>query len=166
MLYQPWIYVVQSTKQAHYQPFINCTYWPVLGSYNNLNIIEMSPKSITSEAIDEIHKVILDGISESMASLVQSDMYGAINTAEKTTNGFYVIKFISEAYTLQKIQQFMDKLFCWWISCQGTISLLHERKHQLVLETTTNSTDHYIPNTHNNSSTSWGYHNTIYTRDP
>ena len=36
-----------------------------------------------------------------MASLVQSGMYGAINTAENTSNELYVIQFISEAYTLQ-----------------------------------------------------------------
>ena len=28
-------------------------------------------------------------------------MYGAINTDENTTNGFYVIQFLSEAYKLQ-----------------------------------------------------------------
>ena len=36
-----------------------------------------------------------------MTSLVQSGMYGAINTYYTTSNGFYVIQFISEAYTLQ-----------------------------------------------------------------
>ena len=36
-----------------------------------------------------------------MASFVQSGKYGVINAADKTTNGFYVIQFISEAYTLQ-----------------------------------------------------------------
>ena len=36
-----------------------------------------------------------------MASLVQSDMYGAINTDDNTSNGLYVIQFLSEAYTLQ-----------------------------------------------------------------
>ena len=46
-------------------------------------------------------KVVLDGISENMALLVQSGMYGAINTADSTKNGFYVIQFISETYTLQ-----------------------------------------------------------------
>ena len=50
---------------------------------------------------DEIHQVVLDGIIENMASLVQSGMYGAINTDDTTTNGFYVIQFLSEAYTLQ-----------------------------------------------------------------
>ena len=36
-----------------------------------------------------------------MASLVKSGMYGSINTDDTTRNGFYVIQFISEAYTLQ-----------------------------------------------------------------
>ena len=37
-----------------------------------------------------------------MASLVQSGMYGAINTADNTSYWLYVIQFISEAYKLQK----------------------------------------------------------------
>ena len=36
-----------------------------------------------------------------MASLVESGKYWDINTTETTTNGFYVIMFTSEAYTLQ-----------------------------------------------------------------
>ena len=71
---------VQSTKQARYQPIINFTYWPFLGPYKNWNIIHLTPKSIPSEAFDEIHQVVLDGISENMASLVQSGIYVAINT--------------------------------------------------------------------------------------
>ena len=50
---------------------------------------------------DEIHKVVLDGIGENMASLFQSGMYSAMNTDDTTTNGLYVIQFISEEYTLQ-----------------------------------------------------------------
>ena len=48
-----------------------------------------------------MHKVVIYGISENMTSLVQSVMYGAINTSDTTTNISYVIKFISESYTLQ-----------------------------------------------------------------
>ena len=36
-----------------------------------------------------------------MASLVQSDMHDYINTDDNTSNGFYVIKVLLEAYTLQ-----------------------------------------------------------------
>ena len=87
----PWISGIPSKKQARYPPVANCTYWPVLGSYKNWYIIDMSPKSTPFEAFDDIPKVVLDGISENMASSVQSG----------TKNGLYVIQFISEAYTLQ-----------------------------------------------------------------
>ena len=46
-----------------------------------------------------VHKVVLDGISENVASLVQLGKYGAINAADPTTMGYYVIKFLSEPYT-------------------------------------------------------------------
>ena len=61
----------------------------------------MSPKPTPFEAFKEIHQVVLYRIRDNMASLVQPGEYGAINTAETTTNGFYVIMFISEAYTLK-----------------------------------------------------------------
>ena len=36
-----------------------------------------------------------------MASLVQSGMYGDINTDDTTTSVLYIIKFSSEAYAIQ-----------------------------------------------------------------
>ena len=67
MLDKPWISGILSKKQACYQPVSNCTYWPVMGSYNNWNIINLTPKSIPFEAFDEIHTVVLDRISENTA---------------------------------------------------------------------------------------------------
>ena len=69
MLGQPWISGLQSIKQARYQPVINCTYLGLLGPYRNWNIINFTPKSIPSEAFDEIHQMVLDGVSENTASL-------------------------------------------------------------------------------------------------
>ena len=97
---KPWISVIQSIKQALYQTVTKCADWPVLGPYNNCTIIELTPKSIHFEVFDEIHKVVLDGINKNMDPLFQSGMYVAINTTDNTFNEFYVIKFISEAYTL------------------------------------------------------------------
>ena len=73
----------------------------VIGSYNNWNIIHLSHKSTPFEAFEEINQDVLGVISDNMASLVQYDKYGAINTSDTTTHGFYVITFISEAYTLK-----------------------------------------------------------------
>ena len=91
MLDKPWIYGIPSKKQARYQPVTYFTYWPVLGSYNNCNIINLTPKSTPFEVFDEINQVVLDGISDNMASLVQSGMYGVINTDDTIKNEFYVI---------------------------------------------------------------------------
>ena len=61
----------------------------------------MSHKSTPYDAFDEIHQVVIDGISDNMVSLVQYGKYGSINTADTSTNGFYVIMFILESFTLQ-----------------------------------------------------------------
>ena len=93
---------------------MDCTYWSVLGSYNNWNIINLTPKSTHFEAFDEIHQVVLDGLIDSMASLVQLGKYAVINTSDTTKNGFYVIRFISDAYTLQNNDKNWQKhYFCW-----------------------------------------------------
>ena len=57
MLDKSWIYGIPSDKQV-----TKCTYCPVLGSFNNWNIIELSSKSTSTETFDEIHQVVLDGI--------------------------------------------------------------------------------------------------------
>ena len=61
----------------------------------------MSQKSTPSDAFDGKHQVVLDGISDSMASLVESVNYVYINTTYTETNLFYVIMFISKSYTIQ-----------------------------------------------------------------
>ena len=48
-----------------------------------------------------MYKVVLGGISENMSLLVHNDKYGAISTADPTTMDYYVVKFLSDPYTLQ-----------------------------------------------------------------
>ena len=82
MIYKPWVSGILSDKQECYKPVTKCTYWPVLGAFNNWNIIQLSSKSTSSDTFDEIHQVILDGISDNMASLVESVTYVAINKTD------------------------------------------------------------------------------------
>ena len=102
MLDKPWISSISSDKQERYKPVTKCTFWPVLGAFNNWQIIQFSSKSTSSDTFDEIHQVIIDVISDNMASLFESGIYGSINTTDTSTNGFYVIMFASGAYTLQE----------------------------------------------------------------
>ena len=100
MIERPGISGISSDKQELYQRVTKCTYWPVLESFNNWNIIKLSPKSTSPDTFDEIHQVVLDGISDNMALLVEAGKYGDINTTDTSTNGFYVIMFTSGAYIL------------------------------------------------------------------
>ena len=102
MLYKPWIPGISSDKKDRYKPVTKITYWPVLGAFNNWNIIQLSSKSTSSDTFDEIHQVVLDRISDNMSSFVESGTYGAINTIDISTNGFYVIMFTSGSYILQE----------------------------------------------------------------
>ena len=95
MLDKPWIFGIPSEKQERYKPVTNFTYWPVLGSFKNWKIMQLSQKSTPSDEFDEIHQVFLDGTSENMASLVESGQYGVINKTDTAKNGFYVIIFKS-----------------------------------------------------------------------
>ena len=78
-------------KQDHYKSVTKCTCWPVLGAFNNWNIIQLSSKSTSSDTFDKIHQVVLDGISDNMESLVGLGKYGAINTTYTSTNSPAVI---------------------------------------------------------------------------
>ena len=73
----------------------------MIGFFNNWNIITLSHKSRTSGAFEEIHQVILDGISDNMALLFRSGNYGSMKTTYTSTMGYYVINFVLDTYTLQ-----------------------------------------------------------------
>ena len=68
-------------------------------------MIQFTNKAIKSEELDGVHNVILDGISDSMSSLVQLGKCVAINEEDTTTMSYCVIKYLYEPYTLQEDQK-------------------------------------------------------------
>ena len=70
MIYKPCISGISSDKKERYKSVTKCTYWQVLGSFKNWNIVQLSPKSTSSDTFDEIHQAVLDGIRYNMVSLV------------------------------------------------------------------------------------------------
>ena len=81
----------------------------MIGSFNNCNTITLSHKAKTSEVFEEIHQVVLDGISENMVSLVQYSKYGDMNATDASTMRYYVIKFFSEAYIYDMTLRVINK---------------------------------------------------------
>ena len=57
-----------------------------------------------------MNKVLLFGISDKMSALVQNGKYVAINTADTTTMGYYVVTLLSEPYKLQDYKIFNKKV--------------------------------------------------------
>ena len=45
-----------------------------------------------------------------MSALIQNGKYGAINTADPTTMGYYVVKFLKLPYTLQDYKTFYNQV--------------------------------------------------------
>ena len=67
----------------------------MLGFFKNWNILKLSHKAKSSEEIDKFCQVVLDGISDKIYALVQTDQYGAVNITYTPKMGYYVIKFMS-----------------------------------------------------------------------
>ena len=75
---QPWIPGIPAEQQPCYQHIKYCTYWPVLGSFDNWNIIKLSHKGTSSEEVYKTHQVVLDRVSDNMSTLLKTGQYGAI----------------------------------------------------------------------------------------
>ena len=54
------------------------------------------------EYFNDIHNIVLDGISDNMVLLAKSGKYGAINTVDTMAIGYYVVKNVSENLPLQE----------------------------------------------------------------
>ena len=73
----------------------------MLGYFNKRNNIKFTNRKTPREDFDAVNNVVLDGISNNMASLVQLEKYCGIHAADPTKMGYYLIKYLSEPYTLQ-----------------------------------------------------------------
>ena len=89
-----------------------------------------------------------------MASLVESDKYGAINTTDTSTNGFYVIMFKTGTYTLQENTTIYGQIITAGELVVKTQYIFYMQVDtNLVLESTTQIACHHSANTHNTPST-------------
>ena len=59
MLDKPWISGTPPNKQERYKPVTECTYCPVLGSFNSWNIIQLSQESTSYEILMKYTRLFL-----------------------------------------------------------------------------------------------------------
>ena len=59
-------------------------------------------KNKNSEKDDEVFKTILRGVETRMSEKILTAMYAVIRTDDESTDGYYVLQWVSEPYILQK----------------------------------------------------------------
>eukprot|EP00957_Ditylum_brightwellii_P113269 8636896-Ditylum_brightwellii.AAC.1 len=59
-------------------------------------------KDTGDDDLIEIQERIIKGIADSMSAIVNGNNFGAVNTSDPKTEGFYIVKFASLPYTLQE----------------------------------------------------------------
>ena len=65
-----WYFSVSYTEHIFYHSVVDCTYWPMLVPAKNWNMIKFNNKTKPIKYFDEIHKAVLDNISDNIASLI------------------------------------------------------------------------------------------------
>ena len=68
ILDKAWDPGVSHSQKPCYQPVVDCTYWPMLGSFNNWNSTKLANKTMLRKKFDKVHRVVLDCISEKFRS--------------------------------------------------------------------------------------------------
>ena len=65
-------------------------------------------KNIDKE--DEAFRTILRGVETRMSEKILSTMYGAIRTNDESADGYYLLQWTTEPYTLQEDKEMQDYL--------------------------------------------------------
>ena len=96
-----WLPGIAAKEQPRYASVKLCKYWPVLGKYNDWVIMSFKDKGTTEEEFESVHRFVLNGMVSSTASILHDGNFGAINTDDPKTDGYYIVQFKSDPYTLQ-----------------------------------------------------------------
>jgi len=105
----PWKSGVEAEKQPCFASSTNCIYWPIFKQaagepgLNDWKILTFVPTKVSdAEAEEEARAEVLAGMKEQMAELIEDGKYGAFSTLDEDADGYYVVVWTSEPYTLQE----------------------------------------------------------------
>jgi hypothetical protein len=102
-LAKPWQPGVHANQQSRYASSTTCHFWPIFEGLNDWIIITLEPTANTSrEEIEETWAEALDGIATRMAEKVEVGMFGAFQTADPDTDGYYLVEWTSVPNTIQE----------------------------------------------------------------
>jgi hypothetical protein len=99
----PWRNGKTFLEQDRYARNENCAYWPLFEGLNDWTQISLVPKAgIDEEELNDARGIVLDGIAEMISETIEVGESGAFMTDDTTTDGYYLVEWAGEPYTLQE----------------------------------------------------------------
>jgi len=105
---EPWKPGVAAEEQPRYASSTGCVRWKIFvlegqPGINDWKIIDIGPKKVSDpKEEEEAHAQLLEGVMEMMAETVKANQYGAFSTEDEDADGYYIVKWTSDPYTLQE----------------------------------------------------------------
>jgi len=90
---------------------VDCKYASILGHYNKWYIVDLcimpTPQNTSTQVepvdpIEEVQESILNDMSEMFAESIEISNYGAFQTHDTTTSGYYIVQWTSTPYVLDE----------------------------------------------------------------
>ena len=104
----PWRPGVEAEAQPMFASSTGCMFWPIFKKaagergINDWRIVKLEPKKQSDPSEEEeAREEVLAGMTEMMAQSIETGKYGAFATTDEDADGYYVVKWTSEPYTLQ-----------------------------------------------------------------
>jgi hypothetical protein len=89
--------------RARYASSITCKYWGILEGLNDWKITKLVPASDDYEDdLDEAKQMVLHGMATEAAEQIKVGQIGSFLTNDADSDGYYVVEWTSEPYTLQE----------------------------------------------------------------
>ena len=96
---------MEKSQQPHYviKPE-TCKYSSILQGYNKWYIAKLNLKkeTINPDEIKIKDELVLQGTTQAAADKIEYNTIGAFQTSDKNTHGYYIVKWIGNAYNLQE----------------------------------------------------------------
>ena len=79
-----------------------CLYWKDFKGYNNWRVVDFITPNVVTEDEEKVYETILHEIEAKMDQKILIGTFGAMRTNDEATQEFYLVKRITEPYTVQK----------------------------------------------------------------
>ena len=101
-LQKPWNQLLPACKQDMFAENKNCKYWDLFQGLNNWRILDLVDKEGADNVDDKFKQQIIHNYISIMEEKIKDGDVGAVSTSDNNTDGYYLVKWCSDPYTLQE----------------------------------------------------------------